>query len=68
MGNLLDVLGYLIAVLMVGCGVLIISGFLAPKFAGGDRIRVLFGVVVLLYGVLRFVQTRMKGERKRYER
>lgn len=53
---------------MVGCGILIISGFLVPKFAGGDRIRVLFGVVVLLYGVLRFVQTRMKGKRKRDER
>jgi hypothetical protein len=60
LGNLLKILGYLISALMVGCGILIISGFLMPKFAGGDGVRVMFGVVVLLYGVLRFVQTRMK--------
>lgn len=67
MENLLNVLGYLVSALMVGCGVLIISGFLVPKFAGGDQVRVTFGVVVLLYGVLRFVQIRMKGRREKDE-
>ena len=67
LANLLNILGYLVSALMVGCGVLIISGFLVPKFVGGDQVRVTFGIVVLLYGVLRFVQMRMKGRREKDE-
>ena len=60
MKTLLRILGYGVSALMVGFGVLIISGHMMPKFAVGDQVRVTFGVVVLLYGVLRFVQVRMK--------
>lgn len=64
MENLQYILGYVVSVLMVGFGLLMVSGFIAPRFAVGDPIRVTFGVVVLLYGVLRFVQTRMKAKRR----
>ena len=64
MENFLYFVGYLFSILMVGVGILVISGFMIPQFVGGDRIRVLFGVVVLLYGVLRFVQTRVKAKQR----
>ena len=57
MGSLLYGAGFVFSVLMVGCGVLLISGLMMPEFSGGVRMRVMFGVVVVLYGVLRFVQT-----------
>lgn len=60
MEKLQRILGYVVSALMVGFGALIISGYMMPKFAVGDQVRVIFGVVVLLYGVLRFVQVRMK--------
>lgn len=63
MGSPLAILSYLLAALMVGCGILLMSGFLIPRFAGGTPMRVTFGLVVLLYGVLRAVQTRMKTKR-----
>ena len=61
MENFQRALGYAVSALMVGFGILMIAGFMMPKFSAGDHIRVTFGVVVLLYGVLRFVQTRMKA-------
>ncbi len=67
MGNPLTILGYCLAALMIGCGLLLMSGFLVPRFSGGASMRVTFGLVVFLYGVLRLVQTRMKAKQGRDE-
>lgn len=68
MGNPLTILGYCLAALMIGSGLLLMSGFLALRFSGGTSMRVTFGLVVFLYGVLRLVQTRMKAKQDSDER
>ena len=67
MGNPLTILGYCLAALMIGCGLLLMFGLLVPIFSGGVPMRVTFGLVVFLYGVLRLVQTRMKANQDRDE-
>ena len=67
MGNPLTILGYCLGALMIGCGLLLMSGFLVPRFSGGPSMRVTFGLVVFLYGALRLVQTRIKANQDRDE-
>ena len=67
MGNPLTILGYCLAALMIGSGLLLMSGLLVPRFSGGTSMRVTFGLVVFLYGALRLVQTRTKANQDRDE-
>ena len=62
------ILGYSVSVIMGGVGLLILGGIL---FSQGvpDKFRIMFGIVVTLMGVYRFVLTRSRSlQRQRDER
>ncbi len=47
-------LGYLVAVAMVVTGVLVLTGNLLRVFIQTEQLRLVFGSVLILYGVFRF--------------
>lgn len=47
-------LGYLVAVAMVVTGVLVVTGNLLTVFIQTEQLRLVFGSVLILYGVFRF--------------
>ncbi len=47
-------LGYLVAVAMVVIGVLVVTGNLLTVFIQTEQLRLVFGSVLILYGVFRF--------------
>ncbi len=47
-------LGYLVAVAMVVTGVLVVTGNLLKVFIQTEQLRLVFGSVLILYGVFRF--------------
>lgn len=52
-------LGYSVAALSVLCGTIVVTGFLMPSYIP-TRLRVMFGIVLLLLGIYRYVMTRIK--------
>jgi hypothetical protein len=54
---------------MVVVGVLIFTGYLmqAPQAAGGEMLRTVFCIVLILYGIYRFVLTDMQRRQRRRE-
>lgn len=60
-----QVLGYTVAGLAFIAGGLILSGYMVPVFIQTERFRVLFGIVVVLFGVFRFVSAYFSGQRER---
>lgn len=59
------IFGYTMAGILFIAGGLILAGLLIPSFPGGDRLRVLFGIVLMLYGIFRFVSVRFAARRER---
>lgn len=49
-----QLLGYLVAVAMVVTGVLVVTGNLLTVFIQTEQLRLVFGSVLILYGVFRF--------------
>ncbi|MBI4551256.1 MAG: hypothetical protein HY710_03240 [Candidatus Latescibacteria bacterium] len=62
-GSFSQVFGYTMAGILSIAGVLMVVGLLGPDFVGGTRLRSLFGVVLILYGVFRFVSVRFAARR-----
>ncbi len=51
--------GYTVAVVCFSSGVIVLSGFLLPPHIP-QKLRIMFGVVLLLYGIYRFVNLKFK--------
>jgi hypothetical protein len=64
--KMLTYFGYAISLFLFGIGVAVLAGFLFPVFVP-DRFRILFGLILVLYGVYRFVTLRIKRQRKNEE-
>lgn len=57
--KVLRYLGYAVSTTLFLTGILIIAGYLVPSYIPSN-FRVLFGVVLVLYGVFRFVSLRVR--------
>jgi hypothetical protein len=51
--------GYAASTMLAAAGLLIIAGLLIPSYVP-SRFRVLLGIVLVLYGIFRFVSLRFK--------
>jgi hypothetical protein len=54
--------------LTIACGLALVSGVMTLRFAEGERVRVAFGIVFVLYGVLRIAQVRTQAKRAKEDR
>jgi len=59
--------GYLMSGLLSLSGIIVISGFLLPPHIP-QKFRIMFGIVLLLYGIYRFITLRVKQQQKDEER
>lgn len=50
-----QLIGYLVAVAMCVTGVLVITGYLLRVYIQTEQLRLVFGSVLILYGIFRFV-------------
>ena len=60
-------LGYILGVAMLAIGVAVLLGFLSFRGSGGESgtmLRTVFGIVLILYGIYRFVITDMQRRRE----
>ncbi len=55
--------GYTISGVTFLAGIVVLTGSLLPSYLP-DKFRVMFGVVLLLYGVYRFVTLRLKQQQR----
>jgi hypothetical protein len=55
--------GYVMSGVLAVVGLIVISGFLLPPYIP-QKFRIMFGVVLLLYGIYRFVTLRVKQQQK----
>lgn len=60
-------LGYVMSGVLFVCGIVVASGLFMPPTMP-KRLRVMFGGVMLLYGVYRFVNIRMKQQQRDEDR
>ncbi len=56
------VVGYSISVVMAVIGVLVLSGLLVRE-GMPEQLRILFGIVLVLYSLYRFMMTRARAKR-----
>ncbi len=61
-------LGYLVAAAMVVSGVLILTGYLLRVFIQTEQLRMVFGSVLILYGIFRFVSAHYAEKREQETR
>lgn len=61
-------LGYLVATAMVVSGVLILTGNLLRIYIQTEQLRLVFGSVLILYGIFRFVSAHYAEKRDRETR
>jgi len=59
LGAVSTIVGYTISALMASVGILVLSGVLMTE-GMTTELRVLFGIVLVLYGVYRFMMTRAR--------
>ena len=63
----LIIVGYVMSVFLFVCGLVITTGLFMPPTMP-QKFRIMFGVVMLLYGVYRFVNIRMKQQQRNEDR
>ncbi len=61
-------IGYLVATVMLVSGVLILTGNLLRIYIQTEQLRLVFGSVLVLYGIFRFLTTRYAEKRARETR
>jgi hypothetical protein len=59
--------GYVISTFLFVIGVAVLTGFIFPANVP-QKFQIMFGGVLVLYGVYRFVTTRIKEQRKNEDR
>ena len=59
--------GYAMAAILFLCGIVVASGLFMPPTMP-QKFRIMFGVVMLLYGVYRFVNIRIKQQQRNEDR
>lgn len=59
--------GYVLSGFLFVCGLVIASGLFMPPTMP-QKFRIMFGVVMLLYGVFRFVNIRVKQQQRNEDR
>jgi len=60
-------LGYVLSGFLFICGLVVATGLFIPPTMP-QKFRIMFGVVMLLYGVYRFVNLRIKQQQKNEDR
>ncbi len=65
--KILSYFGYTVSILCFFTGITIVSGFLLPDSVP-HKFRIMFGIVLMLYGIYRFVNLRMAEKRRKYEK
>ena len=60
-----QLIGFTVACLMVISGVMILTGMIMPAFFITDRLRITFGVILILFGVFRFVSAYFAEKRSK---
>jgi ABC-type multidrug transport system permease subunit len=60
-------LGYALSGFLFLCGIVIATGIFMPSTMP-EKFRIMFGVVMLLYGVYRFVNIRIKQQQRNEDR
>jgi uncharacterized membrane protein HdeD (DUF308 family) len=60
-----QLIGFIVASLMVVSGVLILTETIMPEFIATDRLRYIFGVVLILFGVFRFLSAYFSEKRSK---
>jgi hypothetical protein len=59
--------GYVMSGFLFLCGIVIATGLFMPPTMP-EKFRIMFGVVMLLYGIYRFVNTRMQQHQRNEDR
>ena len=59
--------GYVLSAFLCICGIIVATGLFMPPTMP-QKFRIMFGVVMLLYGVYRFVHLRIKQQQKNEDR
>ena len=60
-----QLIGFIVASLMVVSGVLILTETIMPEFIATDRLRYIFGLVLILFGVFRFLSAYFSEKRSK---
>lgn len=60
-----QLIGYTVALVMLIFGLMIITGKLVPRFIDSDRFRIIFGVVLVLFSIFRFLSAYFVERRTR---
>ena len=60
-----QLIGIIVACLMVISGVMILTGMMVPVFLTTDRLRLIFGIILILFGVFRFVSAYFAEKRSK---
>lgn len=60
-----QLIGYTIALVMLVFGILIITGMMVPNFIVTDRLRIVFGSVLVLFSIFRFLSAYFVERRAR---
>jgi predicted metal-binding membrane protein len=62
-GKLLLYAGYVISIGVFLCGIIVLWGILLPPYIP-QKFRIMFGVVLILYGIYRFITLRLKLQQR----
>lgn len=60
-----QLLAYMVAGVMTLFGFLIITGYMYPVFIQTDRLRIMFGVLLIMFGIFRFATAYFSEKRDR---
>ena len=60
-----QIIGFAVAFFLTLTGVLITSGLLVPVFVRTERMQLVFGITVILFGIFRFVSAYFAVKRER---
>lgn len=55
LSSISQIFGYTMSVILFLAGGLMVVGIIGPAFVGGSQLRSLFGAVLILYSIFRFV-------------
>ncbi len=60
-----QLIGYSVALVMLVFGLLIITGKMVPTFVATERLRIVFGAVLVLFSIFRFLSAYFMERRSR---
>lgn len=60
-----QLIGYCVATIMMVFGIMIVTGMMIPVFLATERLRLIFGIVLILFSIFRFASAYFAERRDR---